>query len=184
MIFTETKLKGAYLIDIDKTEDDRGFFARTFCRREFEGRGLCYQFVQCNVSVNRQKGTLRGMHYQTPPYQETKLVSCIRGAIYDVIIDLRPNSSTYSKWLSAVLTEENGKIIYIPEGFAHGFQTLDANTAIFYQMSEFYDPDHSTGLRWNDPGIAIEWPYEPNRVISQKDRTLPTFSAEKGAGTA
>jgi len=180
MIFTETKLKGAYLIDIDKKEDDRGFFARTFCRREFEGRGLCYQFVQCNVSVNRQKGTLRGMHYQTPPYQETKLVSCIRGAIYDVIIDLRPNSPTYCEWLSAVLTEENGKIMYIPEGFAHGFQTLGADTAVFYQMSEFYDPDYSTGLRWDDPGIAIEWPYEENRIISLKDQMLPFFNVRKG----
>jgi dTDP-4-dehydrorhamnose 3,5-epimerase len=180
MIFTETKLKGAYLIDIDKMEDDRGFFARTFCRREFEGRGLGFQFVQCNMSFNKRKGTLRGMHYQIPPRQETKLVSCIRGAIYDVILDLRPNSPTYCEWLSAVLTEENGKIMYIPEGFAHGFQTLGVDTAVFYQMSEFYHPDYSTGLRWDDPGIAIEWPYEENRIISLRDQTLPFFNARKG----
>jgi dTDP-4-dehydrorhamnose 3,5-epimerase len=120
------------------------------------------------------------MHYQTPPHQETKLVSCIRGAIYDVIIDLRPNSPTFCKWVSAMLTEENGKIIYIPEGFAHGFQTLDADTAVFYQMSEFYDPDYSTGLRWDDPGIAIEWPYDQSRIISQRDQTLPIFNIRKG----
>jgi dTDP-4-dehydrorhamnose 3,5-epimerase len=180
MIFTETKLKGAYLIDPDKMEDERGFFARTFCRREFEGHGLRFEFVQCSISVNRRRGTLRGMHFQTSPHQETKLVSCMRGAIYDVIIDLRPNSPTYCEWLSAVLTEENRKIMYIPEGFAHGFQTLDAEAAVFYQISEFYDPYYSKGLRWDDPRIAVEWPYEQNRIISQRDQILPFFNMGKG----
>jgi len=120
------------------------------------------------------------MHYQAPPHQETKLVSCVRGAIYDVIIDLRRSSMTYGRWFSSVLTEENGKLLYIPEGFAHGFQTLAADTAVLYQMSEFYDPDYSAGLRWDDPQIAIEWPHEQNRIISPRDQALPFLNIKKG----
>jgi dTDP-4-dehydrorhamnose 3,5-epimerase len=176
MIFTETKLKGAFIIEPEKFEDDRGFFARTFCRREFESHGLNPNVVQCNISYNKNKGTLRGMHYQIAPYEEAKLVSCIRGAIYDVIIDLRPDSSTYCQWVAVTLHGFNfdthprihpssNKLLYIPEGFAHGFLTLSDDAEVFYQMSEFHMPEYAGGIRWNDPLFSISWPKDP-AVIS------------------
>jgi dTDP-4-dehydrorhamnose 3,5-epimerase len=206
MIFVETKLKGAFIIEIQKNEDDRGFFARSYCFREFEAHGLNPRVVQCNISYNAKKGTLRGMHYQVPPYEEAKLVRCTSGALYDVIVDLRPNSETYCHWfgfelsspcsLSQTLSPVEGltadhsplpvadpehrrrahyRMLYIPEGFAHGFITLEGDTEVFYQMSEFYAPDSGRGFRWNDPAFGIEWPLKP-AVISEKDRSYPDFN--------
>lgn len=169
MIFKETKLKGAFIIEIDLLEDERGFFARTFCEKEYEKYGLNPHIAQCNLSFNKKKGTLRGMHYQIAPYEEVKLVSCTRGAIYDVIIDLRPQSSTFEQWFSVKLSLENHKMFYIPEGFAHGFQTLEDNTEVFYQISEYYHPEAAKGIRWDDPVFGIEWPKPDLRVISKKD---------------
>lgn len=170
MVFTETKLKGAFIIDIEQIEDERGFFARSWCKEELDEYGLNSNLVQCNISFNKKKGTVRGMHYQIRPYEETKIVRCTKGAIYDVIIDLRPNSKTLNQWISVELTEKNRKMLYVPKGFAHGFQTLEDNTEIFYQMSEFYCSNYSKGIRWDDPHFNIKWPYEENRTISLKDR--------------
>lgn len=170
MIFEETKLKGAYVINIEPIEDERGFFARSFCQKEFEQLGLNPCVAQCNISFNKKKGTLRGMHYQAAPHEEAKLVSCVKGSIYDVIIDLRPGSITYCQWVSVELSAENHKMLYIPEGFAHGFQTLEDNTEVFYQMSEFYHPESARGVRWNDPAFGIEWP-SAELIISEKDST-------------
>ncbi len=172
MIFTETKLKGAFIIEPEKLEDERGFFARTWCQREFLTRRLNGRLVQCNVSFNKQRGTLRGMHYQAPPHEEAKLVRCTRGSIYDVIIDLRPASSTFKQWVAVELTADNRRMIYIPEGIANGFQTLEDNSEVFYQMSEFYAPESARGVRWNDPAFAIQWP-EAQRIISQRDQNYP-----------
>ena len=169
MIFTETELKGAYLIEPERLEDERGFFARTFCQKEFESHGLNTRFLQCSISFNRKKGTLRGMHYQAAPHAETKLVRCTRGAIYDVIIDIRPGSPTFKHWLSAELTADNYRALYIPEGFAHGFQTLADETEIFYQMSEFFYPEAARGVRWDDTTFEIAWPFVETRTISAKD---------------
>ena len=157
MIFTETRLAGAYLIEPERIEDERGFFARTWCRDEFERHGLNPRLVQCNVSYNARRGTLRGMHYQAKPHEEAKLVRCTRGAIYDVIVDLRPDSPTYRQWVAAELTAENRRMLYIPEGFAHGFQTLADETEVFYQMSELFHPESARGVRmttrpWGSPG--------------------------------
>jgi len=174
VLFKETKLKGAYIIEIETAEDERGFFARSFCQKEFEEHGLNFRIVQCSLSYNKKKGTLRGMHYQVAPYEEAKLVSCIRGAIYDVIIDLRADSPTYYQWFAVELTADNYKMVYIPAGFAHGFQTLDDNTTVFYQMSEFYHPECARGVRWDDPAFGIEWPIK-NYIISAKDRKFPDF---------
>jgi dTDP-4-dehydrorhamnose 3,5-epimerase len=185
MRFTETKLRGAFVVELEPVADDRGFFARTYCEREFEEHGLCTQFVQCSVSFNRKRGTLRGLHYQTAPYEETKLVRCTRGALYDVIIDLRADSPTFAQHVAVVLTAENHTILYVPRGFAHGFQTLQDETEIFYQISEFYHAEHATGIAWDDPALAIEWP-QMERVISERDRTLPRFAAgsrPRGPGT-
>jgi dTDP-4-dehydrorhamnose 3,5-epimerase len=175
MIFHDTKMAGAYLIGINKLEDERGFFARTWCQREFEEHGLNPRLVQCNLSYNKLKGTLRGMHYQVAPDQEAKLVSCIRGAIYDVIIDMRPESATYKEYLAAVLSAEEHNMLYVPEGFAHGFLTLQDETTVFYQMSEFYAPGSARGVRWNDPAFGIQWP-EAVQVISERDAHYPDFS--------
>lgn len=175
MIFKETKVKGAYIIEIEPIEDERGFFARSCCKKELEEHGLNFNLVQCNISFNKKKGTLRGMHYQIWPYQEVKLVRCIRGAISDVIIDIRPDSSTFKQWISIELTENNRKILYIPKGFAHGFQTLEDNTEVFYQVSEFYHPECQRGIRWNDLSFNIKWPYEKNRIISVKDRNWRNY---------
>jgi dTDP-4-dehydrorhamnose 3,5-epimerase len=174
MIFTEIQLNGVFLIELQRLEDERGFFARSWCKREFDQHGLRSEFVQCNISFNRKRGTLRGMHYQSAPYEEIKLVRCTKGAIYDVIIDLRPDSKTFREWLSLELSEDNQRMLYIPEGFAHGFLTLEDNTEVFYQMSEFYAPGHASGVRWNDPVFNITWPIDV-KVISEKDEKIPDF---------
>lgn len=174
MIFQETELKGAFIIEIEKIQDNRGFFARSFCQREFEKHGLNTQVVQANVSYNRNEGTLRGMHYQAAPYGEVKLVRCTQGAIYDVIIDLRPDSPTYKQWIGVELTSENYKMLYVPENFAHGFQTLEDNTGVTYQVSQFYSPGSERGARYNDPAFGIQWPVEV-RVISDKDKSWPDY---------
>ena len=172
MIFTETKLKGAFIIEPERLEDERGFFARTFCRMEFEAHGLNPNLVQCSVSHNKLKGTLRGMHYQIPPHGEAKLIRCTIGAIYDVMLDLRPNSPTYRQWVSVELTAANRRMVHIPEGVAHGFQTLDPDTEVFYQMSDFYHSESAQGVRWDDPTLAIRWPIA-QPIMSARDRTLP-----------
>ena len=174
MIFTETKLNGVFLVELEKLEDGRGFFARTWCQQEFEAHGLNPRLVQCNIAFNKKAGTLRGMHYQTAPYEEAKLVRCTKGAIYDVIIDLRPTSPTFKQHIAIVLSEQNYKMLYIPEGFAHGVLTLEDNTEVFYQMSEFYTPEYAQGVRWNDPAFGIEWPIEIT-TISDKDHNYPDF---------
>jgi dTDP-4-dehydrorhamnose 3,5-epimerase len=175
VIFVPTGLVGAVVIEPERLEDQRGFFARTWCAREFEAHGLNPRLVQCNVSFNKRKGTLRGLHYQTAPYQEAKLVRCTMGAIHDVIIDLRPMSPTYKQLVAVVLTADNRKMLYVPEGFAHGFQTLADDTEVFYQMSEFYSSDHARGIRWDDPTFAITWPPD-DRIIIDRDRSYPDFA--------
>jgi len=175
VIFTETKLPGAYLIDIEKRGDQRGFFARGWCQKEFEAHDLIPRVVQTNISLSKRKGTLRGMHYQVAPYAEAKLVRCTRGALYDVIIDLRPDSPTHMQWLGVELSAENYKMLYVPEGFAHGFQTLVDNTEVTYQVSQFYTPEAEGGVRYNDPAFGIEWPLEV-QVISDKDQSWPDYS--------
>jgi dTDP-4-dehydrorhamnose 3,5-epimerase len=174
MIFKETKLKGAYLIEIEPIEDERGVFARSFCLKEFERYGLNPRIVQCNISYNEKKGTLRGMHYQIPPHEEAKLVRCTMGAIYDVIIDLRPDSATYKQWIAMELAAKNHQMLYVPEGFAHGFETLSDRTEVFYQISEFYHPECARGVRWNDPAFSIEWPFS-EIIVSDKDNRWPVF---------
>jgi dTDP-4-dehydrorhamnose 3,5-epimerase len=175
VLYIETKLKGAFIIEPERLGDERGFFSRTFCQKEFEERGLNSKVAQCNISFNKQKGTLRGMHYQAAPYEEAKLVRCTKGAIYDVIIDLHSGSITFKKWLAFDLTEQNRRMLYIPEGFAHGFQTLKDNTEVFYQMYEFYHPEYARGVRWNDPAFGIEWRID-EPVISAKDQKYPDFN--------
>jgi dTDP-4-dehydrorhamnose 3,5-epimerase len=172
MKFIETKLQGAFIIRPDIIEDERGFFARTFCRREFEDHGLNPDLVQCNISFNKQKGTLRGMHYQAAPHTEAKLVRCTAGAIYDVIIDLRRDSPTFRQWLAEELAADSYCMLYIPQGCAHGFQTLTDNAEVFYQHSAAYSPDHACGIRFNDPALNIAWPL-PVSVISAKDQIYP-----------
>lgn len=174
MKFTETKLEGAYIIEIEKLTDDRGFFARSWCQKEFEAHGLTSRVVQTNVSFNRKKGTLRGLHYQLKPNEESKLIRCTRGAIYDVIIDLRPKSPTYKQWIGVKLSDENYTMFFVPENFAHGFQTLKNNTEITYQVSQFFTTGSERGIRWNDPIFGIKWPLEI-AVISAKDRDWPDF---------
>ncbi len=174
MIFTETELQGAYVIELKKLEDERGFFARGYCSKEFESYGLASRVVQSNVSFNWKKATLRGLHYQNVPYVETKLVRCTRGAIYDVIIDLRPDSNTFKQWIGVELTEGNYRMLYVPECFAHGFQTLEDHTEVIYHVSEFYTPKAEQGIRYNDPAFKIHWPLEVE-VISPKDENWPDF---------
>jgi dTDP-4-dehydrorhamnose 3,5-epimerase len=175
MKFKETELKGAFVIELEKLEDERGFFARSFCVDEFNKHGLNTRVVQCNVSLNKHMGTLRGMHYQTAPFEEAKLVRCTRGSIYDVIIDLRSGSETFKRHFAIVLTAKDGNMLYVPEGFAHGFQTLAPDSEIFYQMSQVYSPEHARGVRWNDPAFAIEWP-AAERIMTDRDRTYPDFT--------
>lgn len=175
--FTETRLKGAFTIDIEPVEDERGFFARAGCRREFKAHGLTFDFMQCNLSFNRKKGILRGMHYQIKPNEEIKLVRCTRGAIYDVLVDLRPDSPTFKQWVALHLNAENRRMLYIPGGFAHGFQTLEEETELFYQMSAFYAPESARGVRWDEPAFHIEWP-AAERLISAKDQSYPDFFEE------
>lgn len=174
MIFTETRLKGAFIIEVKKLKDERGFFGRSFCQHEFAEHGLINQVAQANVSFNDQKGTLRGMHFQKAPYQETKLVRCTRGALYDVIIDLRPDSPTFRQWVGVELTAENHTMLFVPQDFAHGFITLEDNTEANYLVSQFYTPGAEGGVRWNDPEINIQWPLEPVS-ISDKDASWPDF---------
>ncbi|MDY7055159.1 dTDP-4-dehydrorhamnose 3,5-epimerase [Limnospira fusiformis] len=178
MKFTETQLKGAYIIELEPIQDERGFFSRSWCQKEFSERGLNSNLVQCNISFNRHKGTLRGMHYQAKPHEEAKLVRCTMGAIYDVIIDIRPDSPTFKQWVAVELTAENRRMLYIPEGMAHGFETLTDNTEVFYQMSEFFYPDSARGLRWNDPTFAIQW-LGTHFIISKKDNSYNLFVESK-----
>jgi dTDP-4-dehydrorhamnose 3,5-epimerase len=174
LIFTETKLAGAFVIEPERRADERGFFARTFCKQEFEVHGLNPKVLQCNVSCNKRKGTLRGMHYQAAPFAEAKLVRCTSGSIYDVIIDLRPASATFKQYFAVELSAENRRMLYIPENFAHGFQTLQDDTEVFYQMAQGYSAEHARGVRWNDPAFGIEWP-EDERIIIQRDQNYPDF---------
>jgi dTDP-4-dehydrorhamnose 3,5-epimerase len=175
MIFHETALRGAFMIEMKRLEDSRGFFARSFCRNEFEEHGLKPDVSQCNLSVNWHKATLRGMHYQVAPKEEAKLVRCVKGAIHDVIIDLRPHSLTYKEWLGFNLTADDYRMIYVPGGFAHGYLTLVENTEVIYQVSEFYSPEHERGIRWDDPAFSVRWPIVPE-VVSAKDASHPLYS--------
>ena len=172
MTFTETKLKGAYLITLNQIKDERGFFARCFCKAEFEKKGLEAEMVQHNISYNQKRGTLRGLHAQSHPYEESKLIRCTRGAIYDVIVDMRPNSNSFRRWLGVELYSNEYKMLYVPKGFAHGFMTLEDNTEIAYQMSHVHVPGSEVGFRWNDPAFEISWPMQPT-IISEKDRSFP-----------
>jgi dTDP-4-dehydrorhamnose 3,5-epimerase len=179
MIFKETRLKGAFVVELEKRVDERGFFARAWCRHEFGSRGLSSDIVQCNISFNHQRGTLRGMHYQAAPHEEIKIVRCIKGAVCDVVIDLRPNSETFKEWHAVELTADNRKMMYVPKGFAQGFLTLTDDCEIFYQMSTDYAPAFARGVRWNDSAFGIEWP-EKITVISKRDNTYPDFMVRKG----
>lgn len=174
MIFTETKLKGAFVIEIKKLEDERGFFGRSWCANELEAQGLKCDIKQVNMSLTLKKGTVRGLHYQNDPFQETKLVRCTKGAIYDVIIDLRRTSPTYKHWVGVELTQENYKMLYVPEDFAHGFITLEDNTEVSYLVTQFYTPGAEVGIRWDDPAFNIHWPISP-AVISDKDKNHTNF---------
>jgi dTDP-4-dehydrorhamnose 3,5-epimerase len=161
------------MVEPERLEDQRGFFARTWCRNEFERRGLNTNVVQCNISFNRVRGTFRGMHYQQAPHEEAKLVRCTRGAILDIIVDLRPESPTYRDHVTAELSGENRRMLYVPERFAHGFLTLEPDSEVFYQMSEFYVPGAGTGVRWNDPVFSIKWPDMGGITVADKDQTWP-----------
>jgi len=174
MIFTETKLKGAYVIDPERIEDERGFFARMFCEQELKEHGIEFRVRQGNVSMNSARGTLRGMHYQAAPYEEAKIVRCTRGALHDVIVDMRPESPTFRQYASVVLTADNHRVLYVPKRVAHGFLTLEDNTEVSYLISEFYHPEAVRGVRHNDPAFGIKWP-EPVRVIMERDRNYPDF---------
>lgn len=175
MIFTETALKPAWLIDLEPLVDERGFFARTFCQNEFARHGLPEIFVQCSISFNRRRGTLRGLHHQTEPTEEGKLVRCMRGSIFDVMVDLRRDAPTYCHWQSFELSEENGRAVYVPPGFAHGFQSLSDNSLISYQMTTPYRADREHGVRWNDPAFGIAWPL-PDPILSARDAGYPDFN--------
>jgi dTDP-4-dehydrorhamnose 3,5-epimerase len=179
LIFEETELPGAFVIDIEPYEDERGFFARAWCGDEFEQHGLSTNVVQCNLAYNRAKWTLRGMHYQEPPHAEVKLVRCTRGAVYDVIVDLRPDSSTFARWVGIELTADNHRMLYVPEGFAHGYQTLADDTETYYQVSAAYEPGSARGVRWDDPAFGITWPAAERRIISDKDRAWPDYEPER-----
>jgi len=173
--FTETKINGVFLIEIEKIEDDRGFFARTLDKQEFQKRKLIENFVQCSISYNKKKGTIRGMHFQLPPYEETKIVSCVRGKIFDVLVDLQKNSSTFKQWESNELSSENHKMLYIPKGIAHGFQTLEDDSGIYYQMSQYHKSEYYKGIRFDDQNFKIKWPL-PISAISKNDKNWETFS--------
>jgi len=172
VIFRETKLKGAFIIEVEKREDDRGFFARAWCKKEFDEHGLTASMVQSNIAFSKRKGTLRGLHYQGAPYGEVKVVRCTKGSLYDVMVDLRPGSSTYRQWVGVELTSSNHKMMYVPEGFAHGYQTLEDNTEVMYQVSQFYFPAFERGIRYDDPGVGIDWPLI-DKIISDKDKGWP-----------
>jgi dTDP-4-dehydrorhamnose 3,5-epimerase len=176
MVFTAARIPGVYIVEPDKLEDERGFFARTFCQREFEAHGLTTRVAQCSLSFNPRKATLRGMHYQVAPYAETKLVRCTQGAVYDVLADLRQDSPTFLQWLAVELTAKNRKLLCIPEGVAHGFQTLADDSELFYQISEFHHPECARGVRWNDPVLNIHWPLPP-AIVSERDAGFPLLSS-------
>lgn len=176
MDFTETKVRGAFLLTPEKILDDRGFFARTWSEAEFSERGLDSKLVQCSLSFNKRRGTLRGMHFQRAPFAETKLVRCTRGVIYDVVLDLRPDSATFKEWVAVELSADNHQMLYIPKGCAHGFQTLTDEAEVFYQMSEYYNPASAAGVRWNDPFFAIEWPQEVS-VIAPRDAAYADYQS-------
>lgn len=178
MNFSETEIGGAHLIELERHGDERGWFARTFDRDEFERRGLEPAVIQCNTSFNERAGTLRGMHLQAEPHGEPKLVRCTRGAIFDVIVDLRPESPTHTAWYGIELTPDNGRMLYIPVGVAHGFQTLADGSEVAYQMGHEYVPDSATGVRWDDPAFGIDWPEPPGeRVISERDASHPAYAS-------
>ncbi len=186
MHFRETALLGAYIIELDKRVDDRGFFARTWCQKEFAAHGLMTSFVQCNLSANPEAGTLRGLHYQKSPHQEAKLVQCVRGAIYDVIVDLRADSSTFRQWIAVELRPDLRRMLYVPEDFAHAYQTLEPDSEVSYMVSAFYEPSAGAGLRYDDPALSITWP-RPVTRISTQDKTwplLPSPSSARRAPTA
>ena len=174
MKFIKTELEDAFIIEIEKINDQRGFFSRSWDANIFKKNNLNGKIVQCNISFNKKKGTLRGMHFQKSPYSETKLIRCTKGKIFDVIIDLRSKSKTYKKWVGVELSENNHKMFYVPEGFAHGFQTLEENSEVFYQMSEFYKSEYSTGVKWDDDTFKINWPIIP-AIISEKDSSYKPF---------
>ncbi len=182
MKFFETSINGAFIIEPDLIEDERGFFARSWCQKEFIRAGLNPNIVQCNISFNNMKGTIRGMHFQAKPHQEAKLVSCTQGAIYDVIIDIRTTSSTYKRWFAVELTAENYKMLYIPEGVAHGYQTLVGDSNVFYQMSEYFHSKSAKGIRWNDPLFNIDWPIM-RTIISDKDLKYPNWGIKHNKQT-
>jgi dTDP-4-dehydrorhamnose 3,5-epimerase len=176
MILRETEVIGCHVVEVERLEDDRGFFARTFCMDEFAKRGLNPCVAQCSVSYNASAGVLRGLHYQAAPHQEAKLVRCTRGRVFDVAVDLRSMSQTYRGWTGVELTEDNHLALYIPEGCAHGFLTLEADCELFYQISTPYRPELSRGIRWDDPLLAIDWPSAPQLTVSARDRSLPFLS--------
>jgi dTDP-4-dehydrorhamnose 3,5-epimerase len=175
MRLTPTTLVDAFIVDLEPVEDARGFFARAWDQREFAENGLDTRIAQCNVSFNKRKGTLRGMHLQRPPYEEVKLIRCVQGSLFDVIVDIRPESASYKQWTGVELSARNRRMLYVPRGFAHGFQTLEDATETFYMVSEFYVPGAEDGLRWNDPVFGIEWPLDGPSEISDKDRAWPDF---------
>ncbi len=175
MIFTETHLKDAYIIDLKEIEDDRGFFARAYCQKEFAEHGIELNWAQANLANSKKRGTLRGLHYQKAPYAEAKLMRCIRGAIYDVILDLRPDSPSYMQWLGVELTADNRRALFIPEGFAHGYLVLEDDSDTFYPTSQFYTPGAEAGVRWNDPAFGIEWPFTDDLIITEKDQSWPDY---------
>ncbi len=182
MKYKETLLRGVLIVKLDRIEDDRGYFARTWCAQEFEEHGLNNTVAQCNTAWNKRRGTLRGMHYQIDPYSEVKLVRCIRGAVFDAVIDLRPGSPTYLKTFHIELSEDNHRMLYIPEGFAHGYLTLTDGAEVFYQVSQFYTPGAEAGIRWNDPLFDIPWPLSEPAVISEKDQQWPNYKSQEMAG--
>jgi dTDP-4-dehydrorhamnose 3,5-epimerase len=170
MKLTTLPINGAYLIELEEHIDERGSFARQFCKKEFAAVGIDFDIKQCNISKNNKAGTLRGLHYQKEPYSEIKIVQCVKGSCFDVIVDVRQDSPTYLKWLSFELSERNNRMLYIPPGAAHGFQTLEDDTTLFYQLGEFFMPDYYKGIRWNDPKIGIKWPDCANRIINERDK--------------
>ncbi len=183
MKFKETPLKGAYTIDLEKRGDDRGFFARFFCVNEFDNLNLDNKIVQINNSLSKEKGTLRGVHYQLAPKAETKIVRCVKGSLFDVIVDLRKDSPTFGKWFGETLTADNRKMMYVPKGFGHGFLTLEDNSEALYLVTDFYSPEHERGIKWNDSFFNISWPFKPV-VVSEKDQNHPDFNLKYHLGIA